>query len=64
MSKDILDNLFGSKIRVKVLKFAFRNYPGDFTVGELVRRIQETYPVTKQEIQTLVELGLIKKYNG
>ncbi len=61
MSKDILDNLFGSRIRVKALKFVFRNYPGDFTVGELARRIQETYPATKQEIESLAKLRLIKK---
>lgn len=61
MSKDILDNLFGSKVRVKVLKFAFRNYPGDFTVGELARRVQETYSATKQELEALTKLRLIKK---
>jgi len=61
MSKDILDNLFGSRIRVKVLKFVFRNYPGDFTIGELARRIQETYSATKQEVKALAELHLIKK---
>lgn len=60
-SKDILDNLFGSKIRVKVLKFLFRNYPGDFLAGELAARIQETYSATKKEAEALAEIRLIKK---
>src|SRR3989344_9357937 len=61
MSKDILDNLFGSRIMVKILKLLFRNYPGDFLAGELATRIQETYPATKQEIEALIKLRLIKK---
>ena len=61
MSKDILDNLFGSRIRVKVLKFLFRNYPADFTVGDLARRIQEGYGVTKKEVEALGRLRLIRK---
>ncbi len=60
-SKDTLDNLFGSRVRVKILKFLFRNYPGDFLAGELATRIQETYPAVKKEIEVLAELGLIKK---
>ena len=61
MSKDILDNLFGSRIRVKVLKFLFRNCPADFTVGDLARRIQESYGVTKKEVEALGKLRLIRK---
>lgn len=61
MSKDILDNLFGSKIRVKVLKFLFRNYPADFTVKDLARRIQESNGATKKEIEALGKLRLIRK---
>ncbi len=61
MSKDILDNLFGSRIRVKILKLLFRHYPVDFTVGEQATRIQETHPATKREIYALTKLHLIKK---
>ena len=60
-SKDILDNLFGSRIRVKILKFLFRNYPVDFIVGDLARRIQENYGTAKKEVETLTKLRLIKK---
>ncbi|PIR41764.1 MAG: hypothetical protein COV30_01855 [Candidatus Yanofskybacteria bacterium CG10_big_fil_rev_8_21_14_0_10_37_15] len=61
MSKDIFEILFGSKIRVKVLKFLFRNYPGDFLIPELFGRIQETPKATKKEIQILGKIKLIKK---
>ena len=60
-SKDILDNLFGSRIRVKILKLLFRNYPVSFSAGELAERIQETHPATKREMDTLAKLRLIKK---
>ena len=61
MSKDILDNLFGSRIRVKILKFLFRNYPADFTIGGLASRIQESYGATKKEIEALGKMGLLRK---
>ena len=61
MSKDTLDNLFGSRIRVKILKFLFRNYPGDFTICELEKRIQESYRSIKKEIDELKKIHLIKK---
>ncbi len=61
MSKDILDNLFGSRIRVKILKFLFRNYSVDFTVGDLAHRIQESYGATKKETESLSKFRLIKK---
>jgi hypothetical protein len=63
MSKDILDTLFGSRIRVKVLKFLFRNYPNDFSVPELSKRIQELPAATRKETQLLRDIKLIKK-NG
>ncbi len=61
MSKDVLDNLFGSKIRVKILKFLFRNYPADFTIGDLASRIQESYGATKKEIEDLSGFRLVRK---
>lgn len=62
-SRDILDILFGSKIRVKVLKFLFRNYPNDFSISELSGRIQEASAVVRKETQLLNQIMLIKK-NG
>ncbi|HEY4520302.1 MAG TPA: hypothetical protein VJJ72_00650 [Candidatus Paceibacterota bacterium] len=61
MSKLSLDNLFGSKLRVKVLKFVFRNYPADFNILELARRIQEPFPAVKKEIDLFRKMGLVKR---
>ncbi|HXK40631.1 MAG TPA: hypothetical protein VJ046_00805 [Candidatus Paceibacterota bacterium] len=61
MSKNTLDKLFGSRIRVKLLKFLFRNYPGNFNAQEISKRIQEPFEETKSELRTLSELGLINK---
>ena len=63
-SKDILEILFGSKVRVKVLKFLFRNYPNDFSIPELAKRIQEQYAAIKREADLLKEIKLIKKMNN
>ena len=62
-SRDILDILFGSKVRVKVLKFLFRNYPNDFAAPELTKRIQESPAAIRKETQLLNQIKLIKK-NG
>ncbi len=60
MSKYVLDNLFGSKARVKILKFAFRNYPESFDLRILARRVQEPLAVVRREVATLRAIGLIK----
>jgi len=57
----VLDSLFNSRIRVKVLKFLFRNYPVDFGVRELAGRIQEPLDVIKKEVGSLQRVGLVKK---
>jgi len=57
----ILENLFGSRLRIKVLKFLFRNYPLNVELRELARRVQEPLILVKQEIGNLEKMGLIKK---
>lgn len=61
MSKNILDNLFGSRVRIKVLKFLFRNYPGDFDIKELSKMTQESRAVIKKEVETMRFIGLLKR---
>jgi len=61
MSKPILDNLFGSKVRVKVLKFLYRNYPVDFSIYEIARRVQESPEVVKKELTLLKSLLIVKR---
>jgi len=61
MSSNTLDKLFGSRVRVKLLKFLFRNYPGNFSVQELSKRIQEPVDDIKKELSLLDKLETIKK---
>lgn len=56
-----LDSLFGSKTRVKILKFLFRNYPNDFDAKDLASRIQESGSTVKKEIDLLMDIKLIKR---
>lgn len=61
MSKTTLDNLFGSRARVKILKFLFRAYPSDFSVGDVVRRTQESSVVVRKELSLLRRIGLVQR---
>ncbi len=59
MSKQILEVLFESKIKVKVLKFLFRNIEKKFTTKELASRIQESREEVEQCVQRFSDIGLI-----
>jgi len=61
MSKPILDNLFGSKVRVKILKFLYRNFPADFSVREIAQRIKEPPQVTQDELGLLRQITIVKQ---
>lgn len=61
MSKYTLDNLFGSKARVKLIKFLYRNYPGGFTVNEIARRTQESPTTIRAELNLLKHVHLVNK---
>jgi predicted transcriptional regulator len=56
----VLENLFGSKMRIKILKFLFRNYPNNVGVKDLARRVQEPYESVKKEMKLLEKIGLVK----
>ena len=59
-SKDILGTLFNSKVKVKILKFLFRNHGMSFSIKDLANRVQETPTDVGQEIRKFLEIGLIK----
>ena len=61
--KDALEALLGSRIRVKVLKFLFRNFSSDFSIPELSKRIQESPAAMRKEVNILSQIKLIRK-NG
>lgn len=64
MSKSILDNLFGSRVRVKLMKLLFRQHPTNFSMSEFVVRIQEPAFIVRRELAALVEIGMVKKTRG
>ena len=57
----VLETLFNSKMRVKVLKFLFRNNPVRFGVIGLSKMLQEPPVSITKEIKVLEKMGLIKK---
>lgn len=58
--KTFFELLFGSRVRVKILKFLFRNPDTVFGMKELAIRVQEHLPVVNKEIKNLLEVGLLK----
>ena len=61
MSKRVLETLFNSRARVRLLRFLFRNYPQSFTAKELTHRLQEDAGVVKREIAKLQQISLLVK---
>ena len=64
MSKHILETIFGSRLRVKVLKFVFRHHPASFDLRMLATVTQEPITLLRRELETLRVAGLIKKKSG
>ncbi|MFH1769349.1 MAG: hypothetical protein ABH833_01635 [Parcubacteria group bacterium] len=60
MSKQVLETLFESRVRVKLLKFLFRNMGGSFNSAEVARHTQEPASAVRRELGKFKEIGLIK----
>ncbi len=60
MSKHTLEILFESKVKIKILKFLFRNNEPFFTLKDIASRIQETQNDVLPELNKLIDIGLIK----
>lgn len=61
MANQIFEELFGSKARVKILKFFFRNETGFFDLATIAKRVQERNSTVKKEIDRLLKIGFIQK---
>src|SRR5512135_2171759 len=61
MSKSILDNLFGSRVRVKILKLLFRQHPASFNIIDLTGRTQEPSFIVRRELGLLQDLGMVRR---
>ncbi len=64
MSKSILDNLFGSRVRVKLLKLLYRQHPEQLMMSDLVVRVQEPSFIVRRELDLLQQLKMIRKARG
>jgi DNA-binding transcriptional ArsR family regulator len=56
----MIDQLFGSKTRVKLLKFFFANQDEEFFVRELTRLLDEQINSIRRELINLAEAGVVK----
>jgi DNA-binding transcriptional ArsR family regulator len=56
----MVDQLFGSKTRVKLLKFFFANQEEEFFVRELTRLLDEQINSIRRELINLSEAGVVK----
>jgi len=61
VGKGLLEQLFESQPKVKILKFFFRNSQDVFTLKQILRRLRTNPSLIRREIGKLEKLGLIKQ---
>lgn len=60
LRSDILENIFGSRTRVKIFRLFFA-YPQElFFVREISRKVDEQINSVRRELQNLEEMGMLK----
>ena len=59
----MLDNLFGSKTRAKLLTLFFNNIDNCFYVREITRNLKENINSIRREILNLEKIGILKEAN-
>lgn len=59
----ILEQLFNSNVRAKVLKLFFRNDQKDFQINEVSERTQTDYYAARREVLKLKKIGILKGAN-
>jgi hypothetical protein len=60
----MIEQLFGSKTRVKLLQLFFQNPNRSYYVREITRKIDEQINSVRRELANLLSLGLIKSDNN
>ncbi|HEY4506986.1 MAG TPA: hypothetical protein VJH71_02400 [Candidatus Paceibacterota bacterium] len=60
-ARNILELLFESRARVRMLKLLFRNSSSSFTATELAERMQEPLSEVQREIKRFIEMGLLRE---
>jgi len=61
VGKGLLEQLFESQPKIKILKFFFRNYQENFTLKEVLRRLRTNAFLIRRELSKLEKLGLIRQ---
>ncbi|MDD3887160.1 MAG: winged helix-turn-helix domain-containing protein [Patescibacteria group bacterium] len=61
--KNILEKLFGSKTRVKILSLFVKNPNSSFYVREITRKLQERINSIRRELENLVSVGILKTFD-
>jgi hypothetical protein len=62
--KHMLEQLFGSKTRVRLLRLFLNNYQGAYFVRELTRKIGSQINAVRNELDNLIEMGVIIEAEG
>jgi len=60
VSKNSVEQLFGSRLRVKILRLLFRNEIDFFDLDQLSERVQESKDAVKKELAELMAMGLVR----
>jgi hypothetical protein len=58
---EILEKIFGSAAKVKIMRLFLFNPEASFDTGQIAERAKVTSSVTRHEVHNLVKIGLIKK---
>lgn len=58
--RDVIEQLFGSKTRVKLLQLFYANPNRSFYVREITRKIDEQINSVRRELANLLSIGIIK----
>ena len=61
MSKHILEILFDSSARLKILKYLFRNIDKTIATRVVAEHVQEDISTVRKELKKLEDIGLLKK---
>ncbi|MFH1175361.1 MAG: hypothetical protein V1698_01405 [bacterium] len=56
---EILENLFGSKFRIRILRFFLRNNEQSFSMEEIKRRTKVNQPYLREELKLLEAAGFL-----
>lgn len=63
MSDQILEKLFDSPVKVRLLKFFLRNHEGEFQAREVIKRLRLKPQVAGSHIRKFIDIGFLSERN-